>query len=57
MQDFEDLKAQADAQALEALVDPFSGLADALKDTHQGYQNADEHSKAVVTSLAKASGL
>jgi len=49
--------AQAAQQALEALVDLFSGLADALKDTHQGYQNTDDHSKAVATSLAKTSGL
>jgi hypothetical protein len=44
-------------QALEALVGLFSGLADAMKDTHKDYKNADDYSTAEVTRLAKTSGL
>jgi uncharacterized protein YukE len=43
-------------QALEALVDLFSSLADAMKDTHKDYKDTDDHTTAVVVDLAKVSG-
>ena len=49
--------AQAAQQALQAIVELFSGLADALTATHKDYQDTDDYSKGVVDNLAKTSGL